>query len=336
MRLQLSQKTSHYFATLVLGCLLLCQLPSASAQSLSATLLDDLFLLDSPPSPIQQPIEPTAFSKNEPVAYLASTVSSSSMPIAKEWGSPTGTSANTTVNNGMVSTQELLKITRSPQLLLALQRMSYVPMARASLEALQQRGGKVMFKNLAELGAEYATFDALAWLSKDPAMEGAWVLFIAEKHRKAPIEALASLITHEALHADFQNSLCEEEHAWLAEVTAWKQFKAQNPTLQHIPKGWFALVDRLNTIEVAQVQQTLKMMIRTNPGYAGLQEGSPYFRYSPFTPQMETVGQNRARQSAFNAQPKREMTTPFDFPIKSLPVAANGRPKLMLRPLRTW
>jgi hypothetical protein len=213
--------------------------------------------------------------------------------------------------------------------------MSYVPMARASLEALQQRGGKVMFKNLAELGAEYATFDALAWLSKDPVMEGAWVLFIAEKHRKAPVEALASLITHEALHADFQNSLCEEEHAWLAEVTAWKQFKAQNPTLHHIPKGWFALVDRLNTIETAQAQQTLKTMIRSNPGYAGLQEGSPYFRYSPFLPQMETVGQNRARQSVFNAQLKM-ITTPFDLPTKPLPVASNGRPKLMLRPLRTW
>jgi hypothetical protein len=206
-----------------------------------------------------------------------------------------------------------------------------------------------MFKNLAELGSQYATFDALAWLSKDPTTQGAWVLFIADKHRKAPVEALASLITHEALHADFQNSYCEEEHAWLAEVTAWKQFKAQNPTLQHIPKGWYGLVDRLNAIETALAQQTLKAMIRNNPGYAGLQEASPYFRYSPFEVpatttmdsmalgQSKPVGELQKMQFA-TGQPEKPITTFQVKPAfeKPLPVASNGRPKLTLRPLRTW
>jgi hypothetical protein len=351
-----------YFKVILLASFMAITL-LAQAEPLTATMLDDLFLLDAPPSvgamrqlptpnknyPKRQQITKTTISPRETqaVAYL-STFANQSMPLPETALTPPSSTPSLR-SSASISTQELLTIARSPELVLALQRMSFTPQSRVSLDALRQRGGKVMFKNLAELGSQYATFDALAWLSKDPTTQGAWVLFIADKHRKAPVEALASLITHEALHADFQNSYCEEEHAWLAEVTAWKQFKAQNPTLQHIPKGWYGLVDRLNAIETALAQQTLKAMIRNNPGYAGLQEASPYFRYSPFEVpatttmdsmalgQSKPVGELQKMQFA-TGQPEKPITTFQVKPAfeKPLPVASNGRPKLTLRPLRTW
>ncbi|MCS6265949.1 MAG: hypothetical protein H2174_00070 [Vampirovibrio sp.] len=335
----------------------------AQAEPLTATVLDDLFLLDAPPSvdvmrqiptpnegyPKRQQITKTTISPRgtQAVAYL-STLANHSMPLT-ETALSTQSLTPSLRSSTSISTQELLIIARSPELVLALQRMSFTPQSRVSLDALRQRGGKVMFKNLAELGSQYSTFDALAWLSKDPTTQGAWVLFIAEKHRKAPVEALASLITHEALHADFQNSYCEEEHAWLAEVTAWQQFKAQNPTLQHIPKGWYGLVDRLNAIETALAQQALKAMIRNNPGYAGLQEASPYFRYSPFEVPATTVVDSMALRQSKSVAEVKMVQSAMGQPLKPInafrekptlekpfPLAVNGRPKLTLRPLRTW
>jgi hypothetical protein len=314
-----------------------------------ATPLDDLFLLDTPaitkPS-VTTPI-PVASSSSAYVATLASPVF--------QWETGTLQSSSRGITGLQpaaipIATEDtLLQITRTPELLNALRRMNDVPIAKTSLLQLQQRGGRVLFKNLAELAPQYSTFDALAWLGKDVSTPTGvtWILFIAEKHRKAPPEALASLITHEALHADYHNSYCEEEHAWLAEVTAWKAFKALNPALHHIPTGWFALVDRLNTIDDALAQQTLKTMIRNNPGYVGLAENSPYFRYSPFGLALPIVGKSTqsvvltpppvsgsSGEASFNnirAAGKQVVTT---YP--ALTVASNGRPRLVLRPLKTW
>jgi hypothetical protein len=310
-----------------------------------ATPLDDLFLLDSP---VKLPTTPI-INRQMGTAYVAAV----STPVAQQQsaitpsqqvGGMVSQAYNRSTLNDTVEVDALLQITRTPELLNALRRMNDVPVAKQSLLRLQQRGGRVLFKNLAELGPQYSTFDALAWLGKDASIPTGvtWILFIAEKHRKAPPEALASLITHEALHADYQNSYCEEEHAWLAEVTAWQAFKALNPALHHIPTGWFALVDRLNTIDNALAQQTLKTMIRTNPGYVGLAENSPYFRYSPFgVPRAEqlskpvavnpvSVGVSAVNSNtrAINKQPTTGYTTVM--------VANNGRPKLVLRPLKTW
>lgn len=343
MRSWFHHKKTGLIISLILGGIFCQGWMASNAQPLSSTSLDDLFLLDAPPSvqTIMHPATPIyrkpaaalkTLPKKEAIAYLATTTTTANLPTVSNQWQPAPSNQPTLEASVGLSTQALLKISRAPELLLALQRMSYTPTARTSLNALLQRGGRVMFKNLAELGSQYATFDALAWLSKDPAMEGTWVLFIAEKHRKAPAEALASLITHEALHSDFQNSYCEEEQAWLAEVTAWKAFKAQNPTLQHIPKGWYGLVDRLNTIEMALAQQTLKTMIRNNPGYAGLQEASPYFRYSPFATQ-EVDGSPPSLGTAMFTQ---KVVTPVVEPSKPLPVATTGRPKLTLRPLKAW
>jgi hypothetical protein len=315
------------------------------AQQPTATIYD-LFERDTSPPPAtvdDRPISssspwhtrkntalPQAKQSQVDFAYLATTGArvTTTSSMQEEWGRHSAATLVSTAGQLMPSPQALMNITRSPELLNALQRMYFTPTSKRSLDAITQRGGKVMFKNLAELGGQYATFDALAWLSNEPQTQGAWVLFIAEKHRKAPVEALASLITHEAFHSDVQNSYCEEEHAWLAEVTAWKQFKAQNPTLHHIPNGWFGLVDRLNTIETALAQQTLRKMIRNNPGYAGLQEASPYFRYSPFeVPNATTVEPMVVVHQAVNNVRQAG---------KPLPVASEGNNLLLLRPVKTW
>ena len=82
---------------------------------------------------------------------------------------------------------------------------------------------KVQFKDLSQINEEYATFDALGW-KKGPRL----YIFINDKHKDAPIEALCPLIAHEALHQDEFNSLNEETYAWTYEAAVWEQMIEAN------------------------------------------------------------------------------------------------------------
>ncbi|MBQ8476157.1 hypothetical protein IJ531_03745, partial [bacterium] len=100
---------------------------------------------------------------------------------------------------------------------------------------------KVEFIDLAAINPMYANFDALGWKKKKTL-----TIYINEKHKDAPVEALCALLSHEAIHQDEQNSLNEETYAWTLEAAVWTQLTEDNPQLEEISHP---LVERENVIK---------------------------------------------------------------------------------------
>lgn len=133
---------------------------------------------------------------------------------------------------------------------------------------------KVLFKNLSEINPEYATFDALGWKKGSRLY-----IFINEKHKDAPPEALCALIAHEALHQDELNSLNEETYAWTYEAAVWEQMVESNPEIVNISHP---LVNRENTLRKLFIKgnytnKYIKKAVHSNPGYKNLPSRSPGF-----------------------------------------------------------
>jgi len=136
---------------------------------------------------------------------------------------------------------------------------------------------RVQFKNLAELSPNYANFDALGWKSGRQLY-----IYINNKHRTAPAEALASLLSHEAVHQDEQCSLEEETYAWGYEADVWIQMKKKYPKLNNSALKRYPLVNRLNTLErlfktANYTTGNIRNVVYSNPGYKGLPVHSPGF-----------------------------------------------------------
>jgi len=132
----------------------------------------------------------------------------------------------------------------------------------------------IQFKNLSELSPDYADFDALGWKKGKQLY-----ILVNNKHQSAPPEALASLLSHEAVHQDAYCSLEEETYAWGYEADVWIQMTAKNPQVAQIQ---CPLTERLNTIaRLFQGANNTTSRIRTvvygNPGYKGLPTHSPGF-----------------------------------------------------------
>lgn len=142
-----------------------------------------------------------------------------------------------------------------------------------SLDKIVQKPMRVIFKDMGSLHKSLKNYDALSWLSAT----GEHVIFINEKHRNAPPEALAALISHEAMHADQFNSLSEEVSSWKHEAAVWMEMKRRNPALAAMKEGASPLVDRENRIEAEYKNGTLEAFVRNSPGYKGLPETSPGF-----------------------------------------------------------
>lgn len=142
---------------------------------------------------------------------------------------------------------------------------------------VSRRPVKIKFRNLAELKPSYANFDALGW------KEGRQLyIFINNKHSSAPPEAIASLLSHEAVHQDSDCSLEEETYAWGYEADVWLQMKKKYPKLNHIRPGTYPLVDRLNILgrefkNANYSTNKIRDMVYSNPGYRGLPVHSPGF-----------------------------------------------------------
>lgn len=152
-----------------------------------------------------------------------------------------------------------------------------------SLSHIVNKPVRVIFKDMGKINKSLRNYDALSWLSTN----GDQVIFINEKHRKAPPEALAALIAHEALHDDPMNSLAEEVESWRFEAAVWMELKAKNPALASMPNGVSPLVDRQNRIEKELRAGTLEKFVRSSPGYAGLPESSPGFEAAKPAPKSE-------------------------------------------------
>lgn len=142
-----------------------------------------------------------------------------------------------------------------------------------SLRRIVHKPVRVVFKDMGSINKALRNYDALSWMSN----RGEQVIFVNQKHRLAPPEALAALIAHEAMHDDELNSLSEEVESWRFEAKVWMELKARNPVLAQVPEGINALVDRENRLEKETLQGTLEKFVRSSPGYKALPETSPGF-----------------------------------------------------------
>ena len=133
---------------------------------------------------------------------------------------------------------------------------------------------KIEFTNLATINPMYANFDALGWKHKKRL-----TIYINEKHKDAPIEALAALLSHEALHQDEQNSINEETYAWTMEAAVWTQLSDNRP---EFTDDFHPLVDRENVIKKLFIRGSytskyIHNFVAGNKGYGNLPERSPGF-----------------------------------------------------------
>ena len=141
-------------------------------------------------------------------------------------------------------------------------------------ENLSNKPMVVQFRNLSELNEAYADFDALGWKYKNRLY-----IFINEKHKDAPKEALAAILSHEAIHQDELNSINEETYCWTLEAAVWTNFVEKNPELEKINHP---LVKRENTIKRLFVKgnytdKYIRKSVMTNTGYQSLPSRSPGF-----------------------------------------------------------
>ena len=142
-------------------------------------------------------------------------------------------------------------------------------------ENLSGKPIKVQFKNLGEINPKYQNYDALGWKIRNRLY-----VFINEKHQTAPPQALASLLSHEAMHQDSFNSTNEETYAWTLEAATWTDFIKKNPTLK--TKDEYPLVRRLNTlndmfVKANYTDKYIRKIVKTNQGYQDLPVRSPGF-----------------------------------------------------------
>ncbi len=133
---------------------------------------------------------------------------------------------------------------------------------------------KIEFKNLAEINPKYSSFDALGWKKSNRLY-----IYLNEKHSTAPPEALAALLSHEALHQDELDSLNEETYAWTMEAAVWTQLTDKNPSLQDHASP---LVTRENMLRQLfekgnYTNKYLKKAVFSNVGYRTLPTRSPGF-----------------------------------------------------------
>jgi len=174
------------------------------------------------------------------------------------------------------------KVTDNPKIIAALNLM-YGTAGEWSREAIlgnniSNKPIKVLFKDLSTISPAYADFDALGWKESKHQL----VIFINLKHRNAPPEALACLLSHEAIHQDEKSSITEETFGWTFEATEWLQLKDKEPELSNPDLNIYPLVQRMNKLEKMYEQgnytdKYIRQAVAINPGYKDLPETSPGF-----------------------------------------------------------
>jgi hypothetical protein len=132
----------------------------------------------------------------------------------------------------------------------------------------------IKFRNLAEISQSVANFDALGWKEGEQLY-----IFINQKHSDAPPAAIASLLSHEAVHQDSYCSLEEETYAWGYEADVWIQMVKRTPEVASID---CPLTQRLNTLSrlfksANFTTNNIRSVVYSNPGYKGLPTHSPGF-----------------------------------------------------------
>ena len=177
------------------------------------------------------------------------------------------------VNNELIKKYE--KVTNNPNLIQAIELLDRTT-GRYSKEAilgknLTEKPIKVDFLDLSTINPIYTNFDALGWKQKKRLH-----IYINEKHKDAPIEALCALLAHEAIHQDETNSINEETYAWTLEAAVWTQLTEDKPELEKISHP---LVERENVIKQLFIRgnytdRDIYKFVISNKGYENLPERS--------------------------------------------------------------
>lgn len=138
---------------------------------------------------------------------------------------------------------------------------------------------KIMFYDFAALGSAFEDMDAVA--CKKRGSDRIYIL-INNIHQDAPVEAIASILTHETIHQDDISSLEEETTGWTNEAKAWISYKETNAKLNNINSENSPLVKRLNTLAEMYLtshntSEKIEKSVSTNRGYSLLAKASPGF-----------------------------------------------------------
>ncbi|MCR4881201.1 MAG: hypothetical protein K6A44_04535 [bacterium] len=134
---------------------------------------------------------------------------------------------------------------------------------------------KIEFKELSAIKPQYASYDALG-MKKGKQL----YIYINMKHHNAPPEAIAALLSHEALHQDEYNSINEETYAWTMEANVWVDMCRKNPNLKNEKHSSLANRENilLKMLENANFANTLiRNTVVNHPGYQKLPIKSPGF-----------------------------------------------------------
>ncbi|MFM7468444.1 MAG: hypothetical protein ACKO37_02955 [Vampirovibrionales bacterium] len=198
--------------------LLLCAMPLSHARVLSRV----------PDPSAAAALSQMPQSGNAGVPYPPEGANLRVMPMPRVKPVPSHTSTSHQVQQPPVSLNPWLPYAQDIPLMKALHLLSVCPLpeAQEALRSIAQHRSRLLLKVLATLSPNYARYDALSWI----APEGKPYLFIAERHRHAPPQALAALIAHEALHDDLTNSVEEEIEGWTREATVWHYFQTHPET----------------------------------------------------------------------------------------------------------
>lgn len=141
---------------------------------------------------------------------------------------------------------------------------------------LSRKPIKIMFYDLSRMGYDFAKMDAVACKRRNS--DRIYIL-INSVHKNAPVEALASLLSHETIHQDDDSSIKEEITGWTNEATSWISYNGTNSSLKN---NKCALVKRLNTlagmyISAGNTTEKISEAIYSNIGYASLPQHSDGF-----------------------------------------------------------
>jgi len=173
---------------------------------------------------------------------------------------------------------EYKKVTKELRIMLALNAMkdSVGSFSRLAIigNNLSEEPIKVEFKNLSEIGQQYADFDALGWKKKNKLY-----IYINQKHSDAPPIALAALLSHEALHQDEFNSINEETYAWTMEAAVWTQLSDDYPKQAESTHPLVVREEMLKKLFVRgnYTDKFIRKTVASNPGYSNLPSRSPGF-----------------------------------------------------------
>ncbi|MBQ2870225.1 hypothetical protein IJE86_00830 [bacterium] len=177
-----------------------------------------------------------------------------------------------------ILSQEYKNVTKELRILLALNAMkeSIGNFSRLAImgDNLSLKPIKVEFKDLSQMGQNYAEFDALGWKKKDRLY-----IYINQKHNDAPPIALAALLSHEALHQDEFNSINEETYAWTMEAAVWTQLSEEYPNQAQSNHPLVVREDMLKKLFIKgnYSDKYIRKTVISNPGYSNLPSRSPGF-----------------------------------------------------------